>query len=95
MPKTNLHDPHEIRVRLFGRVGPSDASRRSFVLKSPDDRALPVSLLKAGRLPPVGVEISVSGRLRFGEGEDAVLEMTTSRDQWTLLPRSKASALTH
>lgn len=89
MPK---HDPYEIRVRLFGCVGSSDASRRSFVLKSPDDKALPVSLLKAGRLPPVDAEISVTGRLRLGEGEGVVLEMT-SNDQWTVLSRSKADAL--
>lgn len=80
--------PHEIRVCLFGRVGSSDATRRSFVLKSPDDRALPVSLSKACRIPPIGVEISVSGRLRLREEEDVVLEMT-AHDQWTVLRDQK------
>lgn len=93
MPKVPHHDPSEIRVHLFGRVGSSDAPRRSFVLKSPDDRSLPVSILKKCRLPPVGVEISVSGRLRLGEGDDVVLEMT-SGDQWSRLSRSKVNALT-
>lgn len=93
MPKIPHHDPHEIRVCLFGRVGSSDVSRRSFLLKSPDDRTLPVTILKKCRLPPINAEISVTGRLRLGEEEDVVLEMT-ARDQWTVLSRAKTNTLT-